>query len=196
MTTPSPRTPAHERRVRIAKVGRAHGVRGELRVFTDDPASETLAHLRQLLLEQPEGTFRTYRIVRARAAQRFWIVTLEGVQGRDAAEALCGARVWVERGWLPPTDDADEIYACDLVGLAVVDTAGRALGKVVDVFDNGAHDVLVYRTRGRQELMVPFLDAYVPTIDLDAGTVTVEPLEFLEDEPADFGAEGKDDERA
>lgn len=184
--------PRSERLVRFGKIGRAHGIRGEVRIFTDDPASDTLARVERIRVEPEGGSLREHRIVRARPSQRFWIVTLEGVASRDAAEALTGARCWVERALLPAPADEDELYACDLVGLSVVTRDGQPLGRVVDVFDNGAHDVLVYRSgSGRDaEHMVPFLDAYVPEVDLDAGRVVVEPLQFLEDEAPQTGGDG------
>jgi 16S rRNA processing protein RimM len=162
----------------IGKVGRPHGVRGEVRVFTESEESETLAQVRKITLALPEGSRREYAIKHAKAAPRYWVLTLEGINDREAAAALVGAACVVPRSALPQLDDADEFYYHDLIGLDVVDASGTNLGRVIEIFDNGAHEVLVYsHTHGEPE-MVPLIEEFVGSIDLDAGVIQIQPMEL------------------
>jgi len=184
--------------VRIGKVGRAHGVRGEVRVFTDHADSEALSLVEELWLERDDSTVQRFAIERARRGTRFWIVKLAGVDDRDVAAALTHDICLVERDALPELEDDDVFYAHDLVGLRCIDLEGSELGEVVDIFDNGAHLVLVFRRRGEpwhqsdvsdardqtdDEMMVPFVDAHVGEVDLERGTIEIRPFETVEARP-------------
>ena len=74
----------------------------------------------------------------------------------------------------------DEFYVHDLLGLRVEDTQGRELGRVRDVYHNGAHEVLCYGPEGGAEAAIPFLSAFVPQVDLARGVVRIEPLDDVE----------------
>ena len=102
------------------------------------------------------------------------VATLAGIDDRDAAAALIGARIWVSRETLPEPK-AGEVYQTDLEGLQVVNGAGEELGRVSHFFDNGAHAVLVTRDATGRERLIPYVvDVYVKKVDLDAGCITVD----------------------
>jgi len=106
---------------------------------------------------------------------------LAGVADRDAALQLRGYRVYVSRDEFPSLE-ADEFYWVDLIGLEVVNDAGVELGKVADLIDNGAHSVLrlEYPSTGKDgkpvtgERLIPFVDAYVKTVDQAAKRIVVD----------------------
>src|SRR5919206_1680385 len=100
----------------IATIGAPHGVRGEvrLRVFTEDP----LAVARYGPLRDDEG--RVHEILRVRPAKTVVIAALKGISDRDAAEALRGRNLYVDRHRLPETEDDETFYQADLVGLEVM----------------------------------------------------------------------------
>ena len=106
---------------------------------------------------------------------------LGGVADRDAALLLRGFRVYVSRDEFPALD-ADEFYWVDLLGLDVVNVAGVELGKVADLIDNGAHSVLrvEYPSTGKDgkpvagERLIPFVGAYVKTVDQTAKRIVVD----------------------
>src|SRR5919206_5358501 len=116
-------------RILIATVGTPHGVRGEvrLRVFGEEP----LAVANYGPLRDDEG--RTFEILRVRPAKTVVIAALKGVSDRDAAEALRGRNLYVDRDRLPETEDDETFYQADLVGLEAVAADGRPLGRVVAV---------------------------------------------------------------
>lgn len=112
---------------------------------------------------------RFLQIKQAREQGEVVVATAEGLDDRNAAEALKGARVFVSRTAFP-TPDEDEFYWVDLIGLDVVNREGQALGKVVDLIDTGPHCVLrcVVEVDGKAEgeRLIPFVSAYIDSVSL------------------------------
>jgi 16S rRNA processing protein RimM len=161
-------------RVCVAEIGAPHGVRGEVRLksFTADPAAVAAYGP----LESEDGA-RRFRVLGARPARDALIARLEGIADRDAAEALRGLRLYVSRERLPPPAE-DEFYHADLIGLAVVDTAGRPLGTVTAVQNFGAGDLIeVAPAEGGPGVLVPFTKAAVPHVDIAGGRLVADPPE-------------------
>jgi 16S rRNA processing protein RimM len=96
---------------------------------------------------------------------------LRGVADRDAADRLKGVKLFVPRDRLP-SPEPGEFYHADLIGLRAVTCEGAEVGNVIAVHDFGAGAVLEI-AGGSGELMVPFTDACVPTVDVEAGVVVV-----------------------
>ncbi|KPF91310.1 ribosome maturation factor RimM [Rhodopseudomonas sp. AAP120] len=159
------------RQVCVARIGAPHGVRGAVRLwsFTADPFAVTDYGP----LSTKDGT-RSFEIATAREAKDHLVVTLKGVTTRDEAERLNGLELYVPRDALPPTED-DEYYHADLIGLAAVTTAGEPLGRVVALHNFGAGDIIEIAPPSGPTLLLPFTNAVVPTVDLKAGQVMIEP---------------------
>jgi 16S rRNA processing protein RimM len=160
-----------DRRIQLGVIGRAHGVRGLVKVtsHTADPADLTAygplsdAEGRVYALRwQADGIAEVSRVVDGAAVK---------VTDRAQAEKLTNTRLFVDRSALPPADD-DEYYLTDLIGLTAVDRSGRALGTVSVVHDYGAGASFEIVGPGAP-LLVPFTAACVPAIDLAAGTLLV-----------------------
>jgi len=159
-------------RVCLGQIGAAHGVRGEVRLrsFTADPAA--IADYGPL--ETEDG--RVFEIETLRQAKDHFVARLSGIRDRDAASALANTKLYVPRERLPETAEADEFYHADLVGLAVVDPAGKTLGTVVAIHNFGAGDLIEVRTEtGGNTEMVPFDTTHVPAVDVAAGKLIVDP---------------------
>ena len=102
------------------------------------------------------------------------IAVLRGVSNRDEAEKLRGTDLYVPRAALPPPEGDDEDDHSDLIGLNAVSPDGEIIGKIIGVHNFGAGDLLEVRFEGeRQALLIPFENAHVPCIDLDARQVVV-----------------------
>jgi 16S rRNA processing protein RimM len=108
---------------------------------------------------------RFLQVKQAREQGDVVVATAEGLDDRNAAEALKGARVYVSRSAFP-TPDEDEFYWIDLIGLEVVNREGEALGKVVDLLDTGPTSVLRCVTHGATERLIPFVSAYIVSVSL------------------------------
>jgi 16S rRNA processing protein RimM len=160
------RSSATSERLAVARVLRAKGLAGALRVepLTDHP--ERLAKGEMLWIE---GEADARRIVDAEWGGRWPVLRLEGIGDRSAAERLVGRHLEAPASPLPP----DAYYWHQLVGLAVVDGAGAAIGTVVEVFRAGESEV--YRIEGPAgELLVPALRQVVREIDLQAGRMVIQ----------------------
>ena len=158
----------------VARIGRAHGLRGEvaLDVRTDAP-DERLAPGTVLATEPASAGPLT--IARTRVQQERWFVTFDGVDDRTAAEALNGVVLVVDVDGASDEDDEDAWYPHELVGLRAEGTDGRALGEVVGLEHAPAHDVLVLREPDGVRTLVPFVRAIVPVVDVRAGRVVLDP---------------------
>jgi 16S rRNA processing protein RimM len=158
-------------RIRVARIGAAHGIRGEVKLwsFTEDP----LAVTNYGPLETADGA-RRFEIEAARPAKDHLVARLKGVGDRNAAETLRNTDLFVPRDRLPPIADADTFYHADLVGLSAVSEDGAALGTVSAIHNFGAGDLIeIAPATGGEPLLLPFTEATVPTIDLKAGRIVV-----------------------
>ncbi len=160
--------------VRIGKVVRAVGLEGLLGVAGSEGS---LGSLQQVGLAR-EGQDPALRRVRAARPQgKLWVVAVEGISDRTAAEAWVGAVVWALREDLGDAGEG-KYYWADLEGLPVVTVAGAEIGKVTGLYETGAVDVLVV-VGPAGERLVP-LAPYVE-VDRAAGRIVVDPPEGLLD---------------
>jgi 16S rRNA processing protein RimM len=163
-------------RVCLGAIAGAHGVRGLVKIksFTQDPANLTAYGP----LTDESGQ-RRFEIAVSGQAKGVLLARIEGVEDRDAAQALRGVRLYVARAVLPEPE-AEEFYLADLIGLAVEDPDGRPLGKVATVENYGAGDLLEIARPEDAPLLVPFTKAAVPLVDLEGGRVVVDLPEEIE----------------
>ena len=163
-------------RICVAQIGAPHGVRGEVKLwpYTADPQSVRAYGP----LETEDGAAR-FEIETLRAAKDHLVVRLKGVNDRNAAERLTNTKLFVARDRLPATDADDEFYHADLVGLAVVDTDGHALGSIGAIHNFGAGDLVeVKPTQGASTVLLPFTEATVPVVDIAARKIVVDAAAF------------------
>lgn len=163
-------------RILVGAIAGAHGVRGEVRIksFTDDPVAVAAYGP----LSDESGQKRFDLVVTGRTKGGV-IARIDGVADRTAAEALRGLRLYVSRSALPAAND-DEYYRIDLIGLTVELADGTRYGRITNVDDYGAGDILeIERADGTTELL-PFTDRIVPTVDIAARRVVVDPPVYIE----------------
>jgi 16S rRNA processing protein RimM len=122
---------------------------------------------------------RLFQVERLRPAKEVVVAKFRGVDDRNAAEALNGVSLYVERSALP-APAADEFYHADLIGLPAIREDGEALGAIVAIHDFGAGDILEIAPRRGPPLLVPFTREAVPIVDIAAGRVVVSPPEETE----------------
>jgi 16S rRNA processing protein RimM len=161
----------------VGRIGRAHGVRGEVLVAlrTDDPADRFAVGSRLGTDPAERGPLQV-RTVRAQSGGL--VVSFDGIDDRTAAEDLRGTLLVVDSADLPPIGDPEEFRDAELIGLVAHRSSGEPIGAVVDVLHPGASDLLVLQV-GDGEVLVPFVRAFVPTVDVAAGRLVVDPPEGL-----------------
>jgi 16S rRNA processing protein RimM len=157
----------------VGRIKRPHGVRGDLllEVRTDDPGRRFAAGA-ELATDPPGHGPLTVSSSRPHSGQM--IVTFAEVPDRTAAEDLRGTWLVLDSSELGPTGDPDEFHDHELIGLAAVGTGGEPLGVVADVRHHG-QDLLVIEREGDEELLVPFVTAIVPEVDVAAGRLVIDP---------------------
>ena len=163
--------PESSNRILLARIGAPHGVKGAVRVktFTGDPMA--IGNYGQLTSE--DG--RVFSIAEIRPDKAGVVARFKGVADRNAAAAITGIDLYVDRSALPAPDDEDEFYHADLIGLAVQKADGTVLGTIVSVLDHGAGEFLEIAPPKGQTLLIPFTKAAVPEIDIAAGRVVADP---------------------
>ncbi|WP_305986635.1 ribosome maturation factor RimM [Roseibium sp. MMSF_3544] len=168
-------------KVLMAKIGAAHGIRGEVRVkpFGDDP----LSFADYGVLTTKDGN-RSFEVEKARVQKTVVITKFREITDRNQAEDLNGLELYVDRDQLPDPED-DEFYYSDLNGLTVLDQAGEQLGKIVAVQDFGAGDLLEVRPKRGRTFYIPFTKDFVPEVSLAESFVKVDLPEdyFSEEKP-------------
>ena len=165
----------------VGAIAGAFGVRGEARLksFCADPAA--IADYAPLT---DESGARSFTVKITRPVKGGFAARLGGVPTREDAEALKGLRLFAPRGRMPDLPD-DEFYHSDLIGLAVFDTGGAELGEVATVADYGGGDFIEVRLLKKGKLLlVAFTQEAVPTVDLTAGRIIIDPPEDVEEPDA------------
>jgi len=159
-------------RICLGQIGAAHGVRGEVRLHSFTANPEAIAGYGPL--ETDDG--RILEIERLRPANKHFVAKLAGIADRRAAEQLVDVKLYVPRQRLPEPSAADEFYHADLIGLAVMNRAGQKLGTVVAIHNFGAGDLIEVRPQaGGNTELVPFDDINVPSVDVAAGQIVIDP---------------------
>lgn len=163
-------TNGRETRVCVAQIGAAHGLKGEVRLwsYTEDPS----AVAQYGALETEDGS-RRLEISSLRAAKDHFVARLRGVDDRNAAEALRNTKLYIARERLPDTEDDDTFYHADLIGLAAFDSSGSKIGDVIAVQNFGAGDIIEIRRADNTTVLYPFNENVVPQIDIAAGRMIV-----------------------
>jgi 16S rRNA processing protein RimM len=167
-------------------------LKGELEVRLDWSDSRALLEAERVLLSRPEGDGESYVIASTRATGKGILLRLEGVEDRDAAEALCGSTVSVERADLPPLEEG-EYYLCDLVGLQVSGPAGP-LGSVIEIQVYPSVDAIVIEAPSGERYEQPLLAEWLARVDVAGDGIVLNSLDGLLEVPspsrADAGAAG------
>lgn len=180
-----------ENPVQMAVIGAPHGIKGEVRVktFTADPLA--LGDYGPLFAE--DG--RAFDVVDIRPANTVVVVRFKQIRDRNAAEALTGTELFVDRSALPDESEEGEFYHADLVGLAVRDETGAEIGKVAAVQNFGGGDILELAMAGRKGVLIPFTQAAVPVVDVTGGFIEIDTVAAGLIDEDEAGAEGFDPEQ-
>ena len=160
----------------FGRLGRPHGVRGEVVLQPFNPGGARLSDLRLPVVVEvalPAGT-RTLALVAARPfGEGEALLRLEGVTTREEAAALTHGELRIPRAALPAPGPG-EVFVADLLGCAVFDLAGRPRGTVRGAFWNGSQDVLSIVADGGEELLIPAVPAFIQRVDLGARTMVID----------------------
>lgn len=165
----------------VGRLGRPHGLRGEFLVDVRTDVPERRFAPGNVLRCSVEG-FPTLTVAASRRHSGRWVVRFAEVVDRTGADAVRGAVLTIdpaEVGSAADDEDDEAWWDFELVGLAVITTDGTALGTVGEVLHPPGGDLLAVRTEAGEEVLLPFVTEFVPTVDVAGGRVVVEPPEGL-----------------
>lgn len=157
------------KRICLGKIATAHGVRGLVKVlvYAEDPA------LLDGVLYLDETSHDALTLTMKNSMGKYWLAEVEGVSDRNAAELLRSTELWVERSALPDTDDKDDFYIEDIIGLTVETVDGQKVGKVLALDNFGAGDLLEIKPTAGDSVYIPFTKVEVPEILLDERKIII-----------------------
>jgi 16S rRNA processing protein RimM len=163
----------------VGRIAKAHGIAGEVSVDvrTDDP-DHRYADGASLDTDPPEAG--PLVVLSSRWHSGRLLVRFDGVLDRNGAEALRGTLLVADSATSRTAED-EGYWDHELIGLRVADRQGTAIGEVTDVLHSPGSPVLVISDDGGPELLVPFVEEIVPTVDVAAGTIVIDPPEGLFD---------------
>ena len=170
--------PAAPEQLLVARIGKPHGLQGEVTVqlHTDDPDRRfTDGAVLDTQAAPGSGVPRQLTVRGTRVHRGTWLLAFEEVADRTGAESLRGTRLFVDATDGPPEDDDEGWYEDELVGLTAVTVGGEEVGTVTGLQTGAAQDLLVVRLRGDREALVPFVEAIVPVVDVPGGRVVLDP---------------------
>ncbi len=168
--------------IEVGRIADAWGIKGWFKVLPYSASPEALFSSKRWFLQPAERGARTFegtvllKVKEAKEHSDSVVATSVEVPDRNAAELLKGARIFVSRASFP-TPDTDEYYWVDLIGLDVVNREDLALGAVRELLHTGPQTVLVlaYEEDGKtKERMIPFVSAYIDTVDLLGRRITAD----------------------
>lgn len=160
-----------EQYIVLGQINGLYGVKGWVKVFSHTEPRENILTYDTWYLKRG-AAWQPCTVKSGRRQGKSVVVQLEGIDDRDAAAALLGTEIAIQRDQLPPTE-ANEYYWTDLEGLQVSNLEGETLGRVSHLFSTGANDVMV--VKGEREHMIPFIQGnYIKSVDLDAGEIKVD----------------------
>ena len=155
----------------MGRIVAPYGVKGWVKVVPNTEAIDNLLSYKAWQIGK-EGNFRKVKLKSGKVHNDVLVIKLEGINDRDAAFVCKGLQVAVLRSELPELDDDSEVYCSDLIGLVVKNQQDVDFGKIVDVFETGANDVIV--VKGETERLIPFTEQTVINVDVVQQTMLVD----------------------
>jgi len=156
----------------VARIGKAHGLRGEVTVQVLTGAPDERFVPGAAFVTEPEASGPLV-LRSARDNNGILLLGFEQIEDRNGAEALRGTRLLAEA--VTDTGEEEVWYERDLVGLRAVTVEGAEIGEVTALQSRPAQDLLVLRLSGGREVLVPFVTAIVPEVDIEGGRVVLNP---------------------
>ena len=164
--------------IAIGRVSKPHGVKGEIRIeYFNLEEPHVFSHYQTIFLQGDEKSLHPYRLLTVRPHKKFILAQLEGIQSRAEAEQLRGKVVLIDPAELPPLKE-DEYYWQDILGMRVVSENGEDVGTIKEIIPTGSNDVYVVE-KGAQEILIPATQDVIISIDIEARTMIIHPLEGL-----------------
>ncbi|HLX30597.1 MAG TPA: ribosome maturation factor RimM [Casimicrobiaceae bacterium] len=157
----------------MGRIGAPHGVRGAFRVRPESADPTALVVHREWWLRTRGGEWRAFELKSVRVQADMIVAEVAGIETREAAAALRGGEAGIPRERFPPPRE-NEFYEADLVGMAVVNREGVALGVLREFIASAAHPIARVVADDGKERLIPWVDAYIDRVDEPARRIDVD----------------------
>ncbi|TGK35035.1 16S rRNA processing protein RimM [Leptospira gomenensis] len=160
--------------ISLGQLGKPFGLKGFLRLNVRETVLSEIALPIDLRLKKPDPQFpeKKIQLLEIQKHSGKFIVRLDGITTPEEAERLVGATLFLPKRMLPNISVPDEFYVSDLIGLRARNESGQPLDWILkDVQENPAHEILVFSRPNQEDVLVPFVGAFVGTIDLKQKTI-------------------------
>ena len=158
--------------VRVGKIVRPHGVRGELKVLSLSTATKLFrSGYKVIIADEKEEKAFVVVIDSVRPVPRGFLMKLRGIETPELARKVSGMYIYIRKDELPELS-SDEFYYYQLMGAIVVDEKG-IVGKVEDIVETGAVDVLVVKTENGDEKLIPLAREFIEELNLEKGVIKI-----------------------
>ncbi len=161
----------------VGKIVGAHGIKGNIKVYSYSESIFLHTQVHHIFFMDTGGIQKKSKIKWAKLHQgQMFLLSLEGIESRNAAEALVGTSLFIEKDKIPKIDDGS-YYWFDIIGLSVFTVDNEYKGIIESIIPTGANDVYLVKcprdSGGEEEILVPALESVVMEIDLNKGRMTV-----------------------
>ncbi|QTM99393.1 ribosome maturation factor RimM [Sediminibacillus dalangtanensis] len=165
----------------VGKIVNTHGIKGEVKVVRITDFDERFETGSRLYWSDGQGSQIALTVDGHRRHKNFDLLHFSGYDSLNDAEALKNGVLQVREEQLAPLEEG-EFYYHEIIGCEVYTTNGEFLGKIKEILSPGANDVWVTSRKGKKDLLIPYIEDIVKTIEVDQKRVTIEPMEGLLDE--------------
>ena len=157
--------------VMLGRIGRPYGIKGWVHLTSYTSPASNICHYTTWQLKRSNNNIQTYEVTHCKAHGENFVAKLDGIDDRDVAASLVNAAIQIDRQDLPKLE-TNEFYWHDLYNLRVINSAGVELGKITEILETGANDVLV--VTGDKRHLLPYIDGVILNINLDQGIIEVD----------------------
>lgn len=172
-------------KISVGKIVNSHGIRGEVKFLPFTNIEEMVKNLNEVFLYNPVTKKYLYsKVLNIKNLNRFFVLSLRGVKGVDEAKKMIGFQIFVEKDELPRLEE-DEYYWYEILDAEVYYEDGEYAGKVVEVIQTGANDVIsIEKNDGykKEETLIPMTDYYIIEINKKEKIIKVRKIEWYENE--------------
>ncbi len=166
----------------VGKVVNTHGIHGEIRVIKITDFEERFEPGNQLYFKSPNGEAEgPFKITAHRKHKNFDLIKFEGLENINDVERFKGGMLMISEEQQEELE-AGEYYYHEIIGSSVFTLEGEEIGKVKEILSPGANDVWVIVRKGKKDLLIPYIESVVKSVDPSNKSISIEPLEGMLDE--------------
>lgn len=158
---------ATDKKIIIGKIGAAHGVRGDMKVYPLTDFPDRFNTIKKAFIDDKE-----IDIISTRYQNNFVVMKVKGVNSREEVARYTNKLLKINRSDVPPLNEG-EYYSFDIIGLKVINQDDVVLGEIIEILKTGSNDVYITKTPEGKQLLIPALKKVITEINIEEGFMKV-----------------------